>query len=159
MYVCIHIRIYIYICIFILLYTHTRNHHESSRLFTLRLFRKPVGMTHFPEMRRVQGWRLHPWGAQTLSINGGGPKWLVQKGKSHLEMDDLGVPPFQETSKYSAPFMFWVQHSVETNPREAAIQHWYRNNCEYIDFWSTDGCHPLLDVVMEAVSFLGSRLC
>ena len=24
-------------------------------------------------------------------------KWLVE-GKSHLEMDDLGVPPFQETS-------------------------------------------------------------
>ena len=25
-------------------------------------------------------------------------KWLVYKGKSHLEMDDLGVPLFQETS-------------------------------------------------------------
>ena len=24
--------------------------------------------------------------------------WLVYKGKSHLEMDDLGIPPFQETS-------------------------------------------------------------
>ena len=24
--------------------------------------------------------------------HGGTPKWLVYKGKSHLEMDDLGVP-------------------------------------------------------------------
>ena len=27
------------------------------------------------------------------------PKWMVCSGKSHLEMDDLGVPLFQETSK------------------------------------------------------------
>ena len=25
-------------------------------------------------------------------------RWMVRKGKSHLEMDDLGVPPFMETS-------------------------------------------------------------
>ena len=32
-----------------------------------------------------------------VSINGGIPKWLVCQGKSHLEMDDLGVALFQET--------------------------------------------------------------
>ena len=30
---------------------------------------------------------------------GGTPKWSVYNGKSHLEMDDWGVPLFQETSK------------------------------------------------------------
>ena len=30
--------------------------------------------------------------------HGGTPQWLVKKGKSHLEMDDLGVPLLQETS-------------------------------------------------------------
>ena len=29
---------------------------------------------------------------------GGTPKWLVYEGTSHLEMDDLRVPLFQETS-------------------------------------------------------------
>ena len=28
------------------------------------------------------------------------PRWVIYKGKCHLEMDDLGVPPFQETSIY-----------------------------------------------------------
>ena len=32
-----------------------------------------------------------------VSINGGTPEWMVDKGKSHLEMDDLGVLPFVET--------------------------------------------------------------
>ena len=32
------------------------------------------------------------------SINGGTPQWLVYHGKSHLEMDDLGGPLFQEFS-------------------------------------------------------------
>ena len=32
-----------------------------------------------------------------VSINGGTQKWLVYIGKSHLGMDVLGVPPFQET--------------------------------------------------------------
>ena len=38
------------------------------------------------------------------------------QGKSHLEMDDLGVPPFQETPKYapgivdipSLPWLMWA---------------------------------------------------
>ena len=34
------------------------------------------------------------------SINGGTPKCLVYKDNSHLEMDDLGAPPFQETLIY-----------------------------------------------------------
>ena len=29
-----------------------------------------------------------------VSINGGTPKWMVYKEKSHLEIDDLGVPLF-----------------------------------------------------------------
>ena len=28
----------------------------------------------------------------------GTPKWMVYTGKSQSKMDDLGVPPFQETS-------------------------------------------------------------
>ena len=36
-----------------------------------------------------------------VSINGGPPKWMVHKGKFHLEMDDLRVPPFMETPMYS----------------------------------------------------------
>ena len=28
------------------------------------------------------------------------PQWLVSKGKSYLEMDDLGAPVFQETPMY-----------------------------------------------------------
>jgi len=32
------------------------------------------------------------------SINVGIPKWLVDHGKSEKQMDDLGVPPFLDTS-------------------------------------------------------------
>ena len=32
------------------------------------------------------------------SIHGGSPKWWVYHGKSQSKMDDLGIPPFQETS-------------------------------------------------------------
>ena len=32
-----------------------------------------------------------------VSINGGTPKWMVYR-ENPTEMDDLGVPPFQETS-------------------------------------------------------------
>ena len=32
-----------------------------------------------------------------VSINEGTPRGMVYNGKSHLEMDDLGVPPFMET--------------------------------------------------------------
>ena len=35
---------------------------------------------------------------QRTQYMGGTPKWLVYRGKSHLGMDDLGVPLFQETS-------------------------------------------------------------
>jgi len=33
---------------------------------------------------------FHEWGF---------PKWLVYNGKSQSKIDDLGVPPSQETSK------------------------------------------------------------
>ena len=29
--------------------------------------------------------------------HGGTPKWMVYKGKSYLEMDDIGAPPFMDT--------------------------------------------------------------
>ena len=35
-----------------------------------------------------------------VSWNGGTQEWMVYKGRSYLEMDDLGVPLFQETSNY-----------------------------------------------------------
>ena len=35
-----------------------------------------------------------------VSTNGGIPKWMVSSGKSQSKMDNLGVPPFQETSIY-----------------------------------------------------------
>ena len=31
----------------------------------------------------------------------GTPKWMSYKGKSQLKMDDLGVPPFQDTPNRS----------------------------------------------------------
>ena len=43
-----------------------------------------------------------------VSINGGTPEWMVDKGKSHLEMDDLGVPPFVETPKWPLSCFFPV---------------------------------------------------
>ena len=39
------------------------------------------------------------WKQMGVSINGGTPKWMVYKGKSFLKVDDLGVPPVQETSR------------------------------------------------------------
>ena len=33
-----------------------------------------------------------------VSVNVGIPKWLVDHGESEKQMDDLGVPPFLETS-------------------------------------------------------------
>ena len=32
-----------------------------------------------------------------VSINGGTPKWMIIR-ENPIKMDDLGVPPFQETS-------------------------------------------------------------
>ena len=41
-----------------------------------------------------------------VSQNRATPTWMVHKGKSHLEMDDLGVPPFQETSTWQSGDLF-----------------------------------------------------
>ena len=35
-----------------------------------------------------------------VSTNGATPKWMVYNGKSQSQMDDLGVPPCQETFMY-----------------------------------------------------------
>ena len=48
-------------------------------------------------------WITHNMGS---SINGGTPKWLVYDGNSQSKLDDLGVPRFQETSKYSLLALF-----------------------------------------------------
>ena len=38
---------------------------------------------------------IYIWG---VSINGGTPKWLVYNEQNPIKINDLGVPPFQETS-------------------------------------------------------------
>ena len=40
------------------------------------------------------------------------PKSMVYKGKSHLEMDDLGVPPFQEASVYMKLYVPRSKHEL-----------------------------------------------
>ena len=45
--------------------------------------------------------RIEPYGGST---NGDTPKWSVYKGKSQSKMDDLGLPPFQETSILNRDF-------------------------------------------------------
>ena len=37
------------------------------------------------------------WSDMGVSWIGGTPKWMVYKGPHPIEMDDFGVPPFQET--------------------------------------------------------------
>ena len=39
--------------------------------------------------------------------------WFIQ-GKSHLEMDDLGVPPFQETPIYFVSEILLGHHFAKT---------------------------------------------
>jgi hypothetical protein len=36
----------------------------------------------------------------------GNPKWMVHHGKNQSKMDDLGVPPFMETSNRSWNYGF-----------------------------------------------------
>ena len=45
-----------------------------------------------------------------VSINGGTPKWMVYKGKSHQNgwFRNLGEPPFQETSIYMFIIIAWL---------------------------------------------------
>ena len=45
-------------------------------------------------------------------INGGIPKWLVYRGKSYLEMDDLEVPPFIDPLKW---IRFFRTSQLETH--------------------------------------------
>ena len=44
---------------------------------------------------RLQGAR---WGFSQMEVPHGASKWMVSTGKYQLQMDVLGVPPFQETS-------------------------------------------------------------
>ena len=44
------------------------------------------------------------------------PKWLVDKGKSHLQIDDLEVTLFQETSIF--PWKSWTSGFMHCSFRE-----------------------------------------
>ena len=48
-------------------------------------------------------WVFHGHGGTPIA----GSKWMVNKGKSHLEMDDLGLLPFPETSIFHYTWLFW----------------------------------------------------
>ena len=61
----------------------------AARWWTLALPKSPKQLVR--RAKTSQNGGFHKWGY---------PKWMVYKGKSHLEMDDLGVPPCQETSKW-----------------------------------------------------------
>ena len=47
-----------------------------------------------------------------ISINGGTPKWMVYNGNLLIKMDDLGVPLFQETTKYAKIPYEWASISA-----------------------------------------------
>ena len=54
---------------------------------------------------------LNVMGIYVFSMNGDTPKWMVYSGKSKKKLDDLGVPPCQETSVwgYNGIYnVFWV---------------------------------------------------
>ena len=52
--------------------------------------------------------------------------WMIFKGKSHLEMDDLGVPLFMETS-------IWLcQGSLYGPPRHIHIKIQKACTCSYV---------------------------
>ena len=49
----------------------------------------------FPELEiLISPWRIY----MGVSKNGGTPKWMVKIMENPIKMDDLGVPPFKETS-------------------------------------------------------------
>ena len=57
-----------------------------------------------------------------VSWNRGTPKWMVYKGKSHLEMDDLGVPRIicrHLSSSTKTSFNFWLEFAqfFHTDPK------------------------------------------
>ena len=55
-----------------------------------------IPYVHFkPQTHLESSWDVQPYGG--FHSHGGTPKWMVYKGKSHLEMDDSGVPQFMET--------------------------------------------------------------
>ena len=45
-----------------------------------------------------------------VSINGGSTKWMVYKGKSHLEMDDWGYPYFRKPS-----YVLYIDVYIDTH--------------------------------------------
>ena len=49
----------------------------------------------FPLLRHIQGRGIR---LQISHVYGDTQEWMIYNGKAHLEMDDLGVPLFQETS-------------------------------------------------------------
>ena len=57
---------------------------------------------------RQRSGRLDPLIINGVSVNGGSPKWLVYKGKSHWN-GWFRVPSFQETSKWDYPSLEWLK--------------------------------------------------
>ena len=66
---------------------HLRNHLESS----------PLSGNISSALGKSLSGSMASWAVE-VSKNGGTPKWMVCNRKQHLEMDDLGVPLFQETT-------------------------------------------------------------
>ena len=70
-----------------------------------------------------------------VSIDGGTPpSWMVYDGKSNNNMDDLGVPLFQETSNWAHLMETWW--NIWWNIMGGNVEHvgWH------LHFWGDDGC-------------------
>ena len=85
-------------------------------------------------------WLSFHRGVHGGSINWGTKKRLVYKEKSHLQMDDLEVPPFQETpvglSKSKWRYLHFIQQSLYWHPF-LPTPRW--ENCRTIWFWLKKG--------------------
>ena len=69
------------------------------------------------------GWSLY-WGFHS---HGDTPKWMFNKGKPHLQMDDLGVNLFMET-------LIWIwlkfcSPGIDCEPEDCRLWNFVRNIC------------------------------
>ena len=89
--------------------------------------------------------------------NGGSPKWMVYR-ETPINIDDLGVPLFQETSKPIRKHQRFGQNSYESDARCKEVWEWVlrRSKCEL-------SCHTILcmsyQVILYEYHITGSRLC
>ena len=80
---------------FLMLFTYMKKPHPSDQIVC------------FPSEKKRGGsvWRVpsvtgcEKWGFPRIGVP---QKWRFFDGKSHLEMDELGLPPFWETSKWAS---------------------------------------------------------